>query len=411
VNPQPRGRYRRNVTLYYGFAFFNNFALWGGVWIKYLVEERGLELRWILAMDLPFWLLVAVLQAPMGALADHVGRRLVLASGAAAFALTILGFGLTTNYWMLFFDYVLWAVALSLYSSTESAMLYDSLREEGEEARYQKIAGRGFGAGLAAGMGGVILGGLVANVTSLAFTVQVSAVMPLVAMGCALAMREPPRKQEERHYWQGLKAGLDFAWRIPQVRYTLLIGAVLLTGAFGPVVLVQPFLIDHNVGTELYGVYQAPLRLVSVVAALLAFRVGGRLGIAVILPLACAGIVASYGGLAALDVRPAFAFFGVSALFAGLTRPLVDAYLNERIPNERRATVLSVMQLGFSLQVAFFEPALGFLADDISMTSAFVFAAAYFAIAMPPLLLLWRRANAGVRVEAPAPAMAGTPGS
>ena len=44
--------------------------------------------------------------------------------------------------------------------------------------------------------------------------------------------------------------------------------------------------------------------------------------------------------------------------------------------------------------------ALGFFADEISLTSAFIFCAVYFAIAMPPLLVLWRRAH-GVTMPPP----------
>lgn len=390
---------RRNVVLFYAYGFLMHFGLWSGIWIKYLLDDRGLELKWILAMDLPFWLLVAALQAPTGALADRVGRKPVMALGSLLFGVTILGFGFTTNYWILFFDYVLWAISMSLYMGADSALIYDSLREDGAEGHFAKVAGRGFGAQLLAGLVGVSLGGFFATWTSLAFTVQISAVFPLLAIGAALAMHEPPVERKQQHYWQGLKGAMSFAWRNPPVRYTLLIGSVMLTGVFGPVVLVQPFLLEHDVSTSLFGVWQAPLRLTSVAAAFLAFRVGRRAGTWAILIVASAGVVGSYAGLAVFDSSGAFAFFGLSALMAGVTRPLIDAYLNERIPSEMRATVLSVMQLLFSLQVAFFEPALGFFADGISLTVAFAFAAVCFGAAMPPLLLLWLRAHRAAPLE------------
>src|SRR5262245_23764850 len=104
----------RNVALVYAFGFSMEFALWGGIWIKYLIDIRGFELRWILAMDLPFWVLVALLQVPAGALADSFGRRRVMVLAGIVYGITILGFGLTTTYWMLFADYLLWGVAMSL---------------------------------------------------------------------------------------------------------------------------------------------------------------------------------------------------------------------------------------------------------------------------------------------------------
>lgn len=403
---------RRNVWLYYSYGFLMNSGLWLGIWIKYLIDERGFELRWILLMDLPFWLLVAVLQVPTGALADRIGRRPVLALASSTYALTILGFGLTTNYWMLFADYMLWAVSMAMQSGADQALVYDSLKASGTESRFQKVAGRWFATTLVAGFGGILLGGVVADWTSLAFTVQISALFPLAALPVAWLMVEPQRERPaEQHYWRGLGEAFSFSWHTPEVRYTVLISAVLLTAAFGPVVLVQPFLLHHDVGTSWFGVYQAPLRLVSVVAALLAFRVGARTGTSRLLGFAGMAIVASYLGLAAIDSNGAFVFFALPSLVSGITRPVVDTHLNDRIPSERRATVLSLVQLCFSLQLAFFEPALGLFTDDVSLTAAFLFAAGYFVLVMPPLLVLWRRAHGqGPAVEA-LPALESAPGA
>jgi MFS family permease len=411
MNAFAASRVRRNVRLYYLYGFLMDFALWAGIWIKYLILDRGFALKWILGMDLPFWLLVAVLQAPTGALADHIGRKRVLALAGVSFAITIIGFGLATNYWLLFFDYLVWAVAQSLRSGADSALLYDSLREAGQESGFQRIAGRGFAVTIGSSMVAIALGGFLAQWLGLARVVQISAVAPLLAVAAALAMHEPASARVERRYLHGLAQGVSFAWRHPEVRYTLLMGSVLLAGTFGPVILMQPFLIKHDVSTALFGVYQAPLKLVSIGAALVAFRVARRTGVGSLLVAACATIIVAYCALALVDAQVAFVLFALPALMTGLTRPVIDGYLNERIPSDRRATVLSTMSLVFALQVAFFEPALGQFTDGISLTAAFVFAAAYFIVLMPPLLLLWRRAQGatpGGQIAMPVEAAAGS---
>jgi MFS family permease len=385
---------RRNVALYYTYNFLMDFLLWAGVWIKYLIDDRGLELRWILAMDMPFWLIVAALQTPMGALADHIGRRKVLVAAGFAFGIVVLGFGFTTNYWMLFFDYVLWGIAQSMRSGTDAALLFDTLKLAGQESRYQRIAGQGFAMRLSASVAGIIIGAFVADRFGLAIAVQISCIPPVAAGAVALFMVEPSARREGERYLESLKEGLTFAWRHAEVRYTLLIGAVMLTGTFGPVVLVQPFLIEHHVSTALFGIYQAPLRLTSLVAALIAFWINRRASTGRLFVSACCVIIACYTGLALTSATIAFAFFLLPALVSGLTDPIVGAHLNVRIPTERRATVLSVMPLFFSLQVAFFEPALGFFADGIALRAAFLFAMGYFVVLMPPLMILWWRAHA-----------------
>jgi len=84
-------------------------------------------------------------------------------------------------------------------------------------------------------------------------------------------MREPTREHVAHDYLGTLRQGLAASWREPELRYTVLIGSVLLTAAFGPVVLVQPFLLQHEVPTALYGLYQAPLRMIAFGAAMVAF--------------------------------------------------------------------------------------------------------------------------------------------
>jgi MFS family permease len=392
---------RRNERLYYAFLFLMDLGFWFGIWIKYLTVSREFELKYILLMDLPFWLMVAALEAPFGALADRIGHSRVLAIGAAVFALTILGFGFTTNYWMLFADYMLWAIAAACRSGADQALLFDSFKQGGMEGRFSKVIGRGFAISISAGMAGVIIGGVLAAQTSLAFTVQVSFAGPALATFVALAMVEPHVEHERPHYLENLRRGFAFAWRTPQVRYTVLLGSTIMMAAFAPVVLIQPFLIDHEVRTGLFGVFQAPLRLAAVFAAIYAHRVAARTGAPTMFAAACIGMVVAFAGLSAVDRVGMFALFALPALIQGFTRPTIDTYINQHTPSETRATVLSVSSLVLSLQVAFFEPVIGFITDDVSIRAAFAFVAVYFLVVMPPLYLFWRRAYVPVPGHAP----------
>lgn len=393
---------RRNEQLYYAFIVLMETGFWFGIWIKYLTVSRGLELRYILLMDLPFWLMVAVLEAPFGALADRIGSSRVLALGAGVYALTIAGFGFTTNYWMLFADYMLWAIAMACRSGADQALLFDSLKQGGVESRFSRIVGRGFALQIGAGMFGVLAGGFIAATTSLAFTVQVSFIGPVFAVVVALAMIEPHVEHERPPYLENLKRGFSYAWHTPQVRYTVLLGSTVMMAAFAPVILMQPFLIEHNVATSLFGVYQAQLRLTAVVAAIYAHRAAARTGAPKMFALACIGMIVSFAGLSAVDSIGIFALFALPALIQGFMRPTIDTYVNHHTPSETRATVLSVSSLVLSVQVAFFEPIVGFITDEVSISAAFGFVAVFFLVLMPPLFYFWRRAYVPTPDQPPA---------
>ena len=393
-----------NVRRYYAYRFLSDFALWSGVWIKYLTVDRGLELRWILLMDLPFWLCIATLEVPFGTVGDRIGRKPLMAAGMFTFSATIFLFGFTSNYWLLFVDYILWAISAAMMSGVDQALLYDSLKESGEESHFPHIAGRALAIGVSAGFVSVLLGGLLAANTSLGFTVRISAVFPVLGALVALSMREPAREVSQRHYLHDLREGFAFTWRTVQVRYSVILRSVLMAAGFAPVVLVQPFLISFDVPTGLFGVYQAPLRLVSVVAALVAARLASKAGASKLLVTGAAAIVVAFSGLGLIEHSGAFALFAVPAFMQSVIRPTMDNYINARTPSERRATVLSVASLCLSLQLALFEPLLGFIADGSSVPNAALFCSLWFGVLIPPLLYLWRRADSG-RSDVLAPAL------
>ncbi len=382
---------RANIRKYYLFHFCTDFLLWAGIWIKYLTVERGFELKWILLMDTPFWLSIALLEAPLGALGDRFGRRPVMALGQLTYALTFLGFGLTTNYWMLFFDYLLWALAAALASGVDQALLYDTLKEVDDEDEFPRIVARSQAVTVSAGLTGVILGGALASLWGLTPTVQASAIIPLAGMAVALTMHEPPYAHGHRRYWHDMKQAFGFTWRRVQVRYGVILRALVMTMCFAPVVLIQPFLIEHEVATALFGVFQAPLRLVAVVAALLAFALGQRAGPARLVISGSALVIAAFAGLGLFDHTAAFALFAIPAFVQTVFRPMFDNYINARTPSDIRATVLSIASLAMSLQLALFEPILGFIADERSVPDACLFTAVWFAIILPPVIYLWRR--------------------
>jgi len=100
---------------------------------------------------------------------------------------------------------------------------------------------------------------------------------------------------------------------------------------------------------------------------MVAFRLAAKAGKPRLFLMGAAGMVIAYAGIALIDARAAFAFFAIPSLVQGLVRPTLDTYINERTPSERRATVPSVLSLFLSLELALFEPILGFITDGISI--------------------------------------------
>jgi MFS family permease len=84
-----------------------------------------------------------------------------------------------------------------------------------------------------------------------------------------------------------------------------------------------------------------------------------------------------------------FLFIFIQSIASGCFSPLLDDYINTRIPSSRRATVLSIKNMTSSVLFMTASPLIGYLVDVYSLTTAlllmsigvtvisFVFFAAY----------------------------------
>jgi predicted MFS family arabinose efflux permease len=98
----------------------------------------------------------------------------------------------------------------------------------------------------------------------------------------------------------------------------------------------------------------------------------------------------------------------------GLTEPVMQAWMNEHVPADRRATVLSIRSMVGTLGGGAGLIAIGFVARDQGIPAAWMVSAMLFLASAPAYLLLERFAAAANRVptdEAPAaiPAKASPP--
>jgi DHA1 family multidrug resistance protein-like MFS transporter len=112
-----------------------------------------------------------------GSLSDRVGRKPVLLIGIFGYGITMIGFGLATQLWMMFLARILSGILSSATSPTTMAYISDSTTEEDR--------GRGMGLlGAAAGLGtifGPALGGFLAE-RSLSTPFFVAAALSFLAM-------------------------------------------------------------------------------------------------------------------------------------------------------------------------------------------------------------------------------------
>jgi len=150
----------RKNTLILGFTLLVVMLGYGMVLpvMPFYIEELGAggrELGWLMAS----YSLMQLIFAPIwGTLSDRIGRKPVLSLGVLGYAITLLMFGLATQFWMLFLARTLSGILSSATMPTAMAYIGDNLPEK------ERSGGMGQ---LGAAMGvGVVLGPLIGGMLS-----------------------------------------------------------------------------------------------------------------------------------------------------------------------------------------------------------------------------------------------------
>jgi len=390
-----RRAYEANVWKSYLFHFCMHFQLWWSIWVIYLTDLRGFTLTQISTLEALFWGTAVVAEIPTGAVADRFGRKWSMALGAASMATAVLVFGLATNYWIVLASYMAWAAGIAFLSGAEHAMLFESLKAVGKEGDFQRAAGRLGAVFSFAALAGGIIGAPIAAATDLSIPVVLSAAIAVPGIAVALSMREPelPEGEVRLAYGSLLRESAATALRMPSVRSMILLAALVAGLTFGPMLFMQPFLSHHHVDVGLLGLIQTPVRVLGIIGSLAAYAVIARLGMRgafVAAPIVFAASFALLGGWGSVY---AFAAFPAIALVNALLLPPSTDYVARRVPNNQRATILSLRTMLSSLIAAALTPGLGMAADRLSLGAMFWIAGGVAAVALSAALFLWLRAD------------------
>lgn len=390
---------RRNIRLLYAYWFMRDFQLWIPVWIVFLTLEKGFSLTQVTLAEGIFLVGVICLEVPTGAVADKWGRSRSMALGALCLGGAVLIFAFTESFAILVTSFLLWSLAQALMSGADMALLFDTLRAAGEEARYERVFGRGQALNWAAAGIAVLMGGPVAALFDIRTTVFLGAGTCVLTALLAFSLREPPRKPLDappQRYWQSIRMAFGEAWNTVDVRAVILLAGTVSAALQAVHYVVQPYLLDRGVAVGVwFSVLQAPMILAGTVGALLAARLQGRAGTVAILfavPLIGAGTFAT---LAATPGLWAYAALPLLFALSSILHPVATGFVNRRIGSERRATVLSIQGMMTSLVMAGLAPGVGFATDRWGLPFAFIGAGAVALAALAafglPMLTRWRR--------------------
>jgi MFS family permease len=188
---------KKNLTLLYGFSFFDPFMIIIPLWVPCLATQ-GISMRQFMELQAVFAIVILCGELPSGLLSDLWGRKKTLLLGSALKAVSFSLLPLWSSYEGFLVYHLTMGIALSMISGGDVALLYDShLAGGGERSRGTAILGN---AKLAAQTGvaaSALLGGAIVTL-SYRHLLWANATLSWIPMLLVLGVTEPPAAMERK---------------------------------------------------------------------------------------------------------------------------------------------------------------------------------------------------------------------
>ncbi|MFH1767428.1 MAG: MFS transporter [Patescibacteria group bacterium] len=338
-------RLKRNPRLlFWGKALTELKTLNAIVVLFYL--HRGVTFEQVFYLTLAWSVVTLIFEVPSGYLADKIGRKktLLLGSFILAGAFSIMWFA--HGFWMFILVQSLISLSYSMFSGTEEALLYDSLKELKEESKLTQYFGRLQSAKnifkiFVPAIGAFIAKDLLESQFQILIGIEIMAI--ILSFIVLLFLAEPKHERSVEDYEKGIFSdSLDLIksqpmlLRVAMNRTLFFIASVLVWRAY------QPMFVDFGFTAIWFGVFYVLMQASVFLISWFSEELKGWLGLRFIF------VEAGWGAMLAIVVA-AFSGNRWLVFFAILTSIIMENMryahfsdiFNCRLKSWNRATALS----------------------------------------------------------------------
>jgi MFS family permease len=361
-------RYQNNSKWLTWFAPFQELSISAAYLMPFFLQN-GLSLLQVFALQSIFSLASLLWEIPSGYIADRFGRALCIKISAPLAAGSMIAYGFSHLYWQFIICELGLAIANGLISAIDTALLFDSLKADGNQAQFVKLSQRINAFGFAAVAFGVPIAYVLVKYVSISSTLVADGI--LICVGCFFVFRlvESPKisgSQEKIRLsaWYAVKKlGSN-----TEVRWLILLSAVLSTSTYLGFWLSVPYYNSMKIPVVLFS---SILAIRSLWKAWLSHRFHQQkhlernmFGYALL-----AGLV--YLSMATRQLWLIWVVLGHDVIQALYCQPITDK-LNTHMPQDCRATMNSVINLIMRLSYSIAGPLVGLLIGNVGLQVGFV---------------------------------------
>lgn len=367
---------KKQLACIYTADLFSGLRITDAVWVA-LLAARGFSLWEIGLAESVFHVVSLLCEVPSGMAADLLGRKKTLVSGGVCMVLQSLLMAFASDLFTICFAMGLNALAMTMFSGTSTALLYDSLKQEGCEERYIQVSANGSQISMLAnaiGSMASILNHFLGYAGFYLLNAAFEGASALANMLLAEPIVTESQASREKHalpeqFRQLVRDSLHVLHTCPMAVKLIASSALISVPSYLTKMFLQQRLVELGWPTELLFL---PL-LLGGLACVAGTEIGRRVRCRSMRRLytACALLC----GVGTLLVGAAPAWGGILGMM--LVQGVLEVYLlhesqklNDAIPSDQRATLISVDGMAYSLLMIPASPLVGAVGDAFGQAGA-----------------------------------------
>ena len=379
MNHKRKLNLKKQLACIYTADLFSGLRITDAVWVA-LLAARGFSLWEIGLAESVFHVVSLLCEVPSGMAADLLGRKKTLLSGGVLTVTCNLLMAFASDLFTICFAMGLNALAMTMFSGTFTALVYDSLKTEGREDEYIQVSANSSQISMLANAIGS-LASLLKRFLGFAGFYLLSAAFEGVSTAALALMEEPivTKAQASRgkqtlralpeQFRQLVRDSLHVLHTCPMAGKLIASSALISVPSYLTKMFLQQRLVELGWPTELLFL---PL-LLGGLACVAGTEIGRRVRCRSMRRLytACALLC----GVGTLLVGAAPAWGGILGMM--LVQGVLEVYLlhesqklNDAIPSDQRATLISVDGMAYSLLMIPASPLVGAVGDAFGQAGA-----------------------------------------
>ncbi|WP_136805541.1 MFS transporter [Desulfosediminicola flagellatus] len=339
-------------------------------------SDNGLDEFDIYLLQAIYSLSVAFMEIPSGYMADVIGRKKSLIMGSILGTLGFVLYSVSSSFEHFLVAEIILGLGGSFISGSDSALLYDSLADMGEEQKYLQYEGRITALGNFAETFAAIGGGLIAALLSYRSVYIAQAIIAAIAIPASLMLVEPQREKliNRPSFKQILSICHQSLFVNIKLSATILISSVIGTCTLCMAWTSQVYFVNNGLNEVVITPVWVALNLTVALVSAYVYRIntilGTRLGVILISVFIPAGYILLGAMPLTLGILTLLFFYAAR----GYATPILKDLTNKYCTSDIRATVLSIRSLIIRTGFSILGPLIGYGARQASLSLALIIA-------------------------------------